>query len=1245
MLADPNLQYADIQACCSCLGFREGDTYKVDSDAEVSIRTLLRYLRNETAECNIRRELGQLRIVSSDLVPLVRCCSENKILFELVIRLLMNLTQPAIICFRQEIPKDRDHYSAFLQVDDLLKSYKKDFADEEFFRVLCNVVGILLDKNWEERSEEDRLLIERILILVRNILHITPDITNERRTDEDVSVHDQILWAMHLSGWDELLLFLGNSEDEQMFAFHTLEIISLMLREQTPEILAYAGNAAENQSELNTQRELIERLKNRNDTERKNFLYGCNLRYARFGGAFELGNTPSLSERPLIYHHDITRTARMTASGDNNLDNTKQVEDSVDIVQLDIGKRKFRKPKNRKPLVDRSVHRRSILAVQLYLQRFCWQFLKFCYNPIMRVVQAGLTRQAAQENDETYFLWTMRFFMAFCRLYRFRSDYVSETLTVSIFHWIYDQVMNYRENLSMNRRGGASNQRAMQAARRLELAVSSYREFLNCLNRMLNVTATDRTVQPESEETPEDIEERLCLQASVAESIGGSVFHVSEYQEVFPILLRDYSEIFMSKDYLRDLVEGSHLFITLLAKKFCINGKKLIVKRKRHRRKRQSRPKKKSSDENNILNQEPESVRVKRLEQQWSGQLEGPLIQLLLGSTSEDNEHNESDDDMNDTRLFDTSAGNSEDQQLKSAIRRVKAALFAGSAKTALAMARRMWRLWPEVAPISVEEDNPAVDAGRAAGLPPECLNILGALRQIHVTELEEEEEEAAGDESSLDGSDDDLYNEELGIDDPNDEQLVTREEEVVLDFRTFLLKFVHPRVIHAYTLLLENYDTNPRTTNNAIVHTFHRLAVREHLPGSFFQLRLFRVFQKFLRDRGLATSPEFKELANLIKYILRKFFEAYEKNNYLVIEALFFKTVKESYETVQGYGTFEDKKKTNHWTSEQDKELTQLFEAYRHDPVPKGSDLADLIVKHFSDSSRTRRQIVSRLITLGLIISAKQLKEITIRPAKPFNKHNHRRTTESQSEWTEEEIARLKTIVDLHRDSKNMLTEIMNEIKVDHDLAVQRRSEQEITAEDEDLRDYIPPIRPRRMVIAKILELGLVADESILTKTIHKRKPKDMCNTNPDVLLKQKRKKMRKRKPSTSSEEEASYHEEHSPHDSSTENETEGLNGPAYNPHVIESNHSSSDTQSETHRTSRKSLTTGIVSPDPNMGSPEVPINKRRRLLSSSSSDDTDKNKSDVDCSEQFTDILPSDDKYGGNLTRKVHLFSSDSE
>ena len=46
-----------------------------------------------------------------------------------------------------------------------------------------------------------------------------------------------------MSGIEDLLLYLGSSEDERQFAFHVLEIISLMFREQTPEQLAAAGGA------------------------------------------------------------------------------------------------------------------------------------------------------------------------------------------------------------------------------------------------------------------------------------------------------------------------------------------------------------------------------------------------------------------------------------------------------------------------------------------------------------------------------------------------------------------------------------------------------------------------------------------------------------------------------------------------------------------------------------------------------------------------------------------------------------------------------------------------------------------------------------------------------------------------------------------------------------------------------------------------------------------------------------------
>ena len=51
-------------------------------------------------------------------------------------------------------------------------------------------------QDWEHRHEDDRLLIERILVLVRNVLHIPPNPAAEQRTDDDASVHDQVLWLV-----------------------------------------------------------------------------------------------------------------------------------------------------------------------------------------------------------------------------------------------------------------------------------------------------------------------------------------------------------------------------------------------------------------------------------------------------------------------------------------------------------------------------------------------------------------------------------------------------------------------------------------------------------------------------------------------------------------------------------------------------------------------------------------------------------------------------------------------------------------------------------------------------------------------------------------------------------------------------------------------------------------------------------------------------------------------------------------
>ena len=58
------------------------------------------------------------------------------------------------------------------------------------FNLIYIVINILLQE-FTERGDENSLIIERILILIRNILYIPAD-PMEKRPDNDASVHDQV---------------------------------------------------------------------------------------------------------------------------------------------------------------------------------------------------------------------------------------------------------------------------------------------------------------------------------------------------------------------------------------------------------------------------------------------------------------------------------------------------------------------------------------------------------------------------------------------------------------------------------------------------------------------------------------------------------------------------------------------------------------------------------------------------------------------------------------------------------------------------------------------------------------------------------------------------------------------------------------------------------------------------------------------------------------------------------------------
>ncbi|VDI83092.1 timeless [Mytilus galloprovincialis] len=226
------VMHVELQATCSSLGYIEGNKYVKEPDCLEAIKDLIRFLKREDDSFEIRRELGNAQIVQNDLLHIIKWYSHDEKLFDAVIRLLVNLTQPAILCFNNTVPTEKTIRNIYIEIESILQSYKEAFVDEELFNALTQKLGDLLKLDWEHRQEEDRLLIERILILIRNVLHVPPNEDREQRTDDDATVHDQVIWAIHCTGLEDLLLYIASSEDERNFSMHILEIVSLMFREQ-----------------------------------------------------------------------------------------------------------------------------------------------------------------------------------------------------------------------------------------------------------------------------------------------------------------------------------------------------------------------------------------------------------------------------------------------------------------------------------------------------------------------------------------------------------------------------------------------------------------------------------------------------------------------------------------------------------------------------------------------------------------------------------------------------------------------------------------------------------------------------------------------------------------------------------------------------------------------------------------------------------------------------------------------------
>ena len=123
----------------------------------------------------------------------------NNFKFKLIFFVDKKRTQSALNCFENKVPEDKLQNNLFIEIDNHLKKVKESFADEAFIKTLGDKLNEIVTKEWKDRPEEEELIAERILFLIRNILLIkVPDEDLKDRLSSDQNAHDLLILLVSL---------------------------------------------------------------------------------------------------------------------------------------------------------------------------------------------------------------------------------------------------------------------------------------------------------------------------------------------------------------------------------------------------------------------------------------------------------------------------------------------------------------------------------------------------------------------------------------------------------------------------------------------------------------------------------------------------------------------------------------------------------------------------------------------------------------------------------------------------------------------------------------------------------------------------------------------------------------------------------------------------------------------------------------------------------------------------------------
>ncbi|CAL2037777.1 unnamed protein product [Caenorhabditis brenneri] len=576
-----------IQGAVQALGYLEDGRYHREPDCYETIRDLIRYLREDGDDHTARIECGRHNLVEHDLVPMIKCDDLSDDEFDIAIRLMVNLCQPAIATMRGKAPADRDQWKMYWELEENLRRAKCAFTDAHFFvAIKKRIDNYFIETDVDDRDERLRLVVERIVLLVKYVFSINQDSTEGRRTRIEDSSHDRVILAFLESGIDKTLMHIANQPREKEFHITILDIFALILKEQCPENLSKPDDsefsAAEKKKTEEEFRKIIENHVVQQTQKRKSF--------SRFGGSYTIQGLKGISSN-------------------SNQVVFKPIQNVDKHNFLDERKTKKRVARNRRPFeVDSNVHLASS-EVRNMLRDMVIRLIETCFNRLMKSAKSTVFVQghALQKSSQINYFFMVKFVLKFVRMSKELTlfERISECIGVEAFHENNVQLTEYVEN-AITLKGVEAKSFGLKA----QYALGAYNELV-LIHRHIY------------ENAKEELEKKRARRALE------HIVNVEEYRELPISIIKKFSSAVLSNNFLRELILTTHHYMRLV-ERFVKTGALKKVTKKVKVRKNQTKKKRTEEDERSQF----DLMTSDQLEELWE-ESKDRLLKILSGELQE----------------------------------------------------------------------------------------------------------------------------------------------------------------------------------------------------------------------------------------------------------------------------------------------------------------------------------------------------------------------------------------------------------------------------------------------------------------------------------------------------------------------------------------------------------------------------------------------------------------------------------